>query len=372
MVGIGHLGADRKGPGLGVYLRVGEIDQSAQGIGRPVGEGDGDVGVPRAGGIAVPEIDVAGLGAQVFERRHAEVDTHRIALDDGSQERLPAGTDEGPDVGVALGNIARHRRPDGGITQRELGLREVGLANDDVGRGALVSGDGIVEVELAGGVLLVERTDAVQVALGLQSLRPGLVELGPSAVGAGAVELRVDDEEGLPLIDIGTLGEEHPFEVTLDAGADFDELLGANTPHILAVDIDVLRDDGLDGHDGQHLGHGPVPQHVDGREDAEDHDTNRPCDPTLQPRRNPPEPPGQAAARPPRITGVSLQQQLFGPNLLLLIHHAQINKTDSLSSLSAPAVRSCKKQAPHTTQRRKVQRYCFNSDFHADSSGKHG
>ena len=161
---------------------------------------------------------------------------------------------------MAFGDVARDGRLHGGVAERHLGLREVGLADHHVGRGALVGGHRIVQVELAGGILLVEGADAVQVALGLGLQRAGLVELGGRLVGAGAVEAGVDDEERLPFLDVGTLGEEHLFEVALDAGADFDELLGADAAHVFAVDVDILGRDGLDLHHGQHHDFGARPQ----------------------------------------------------------------------------------------------------------------
>ncbi len=134
------------------------------------------------------QVDVAGLAAQVVERGHAEIDPHRIALDHGGQQRLAARTDERTDVGVALGDVTRDGRLHGRVAERHLGLRKVGLAHHHVGHGALVGGDGVVQVELAGGILLIQRTNAVQVALGLQILGPGLVELRLGLVRAGAVE----------------------------------------------------------------------------------------------------------------------------------------------------------------------------------------
>ena len=256
VVGIGHLGAHGEGSGIGVDLGVCEVHETLIGVLRAVGERHGDVGVPLACGVLLPEVDVAGLAAQVVEGGHAEVHAHGVALDDGGQERLPARADERSDVDAALGDVSRDGRLHGGVAQGHFGLREVGLAHRDIGCGAFVRGDGVVEVELARGILFVEGADALQVALGLEGLRLGLVELGLCLVDACAVELRVDDEEGLAFLDIGALREEHSFEVALDPRADLDELLGADASDILAVDADVLDVDRLDGHDGQHFGHG--------------------------------------------------------------------------------------------------------------------
>ena len=249
MVGVGHLGAHGEGSRLGVDLRVGEIDQPPQRIARVVGQGDGDVGVPAARGILLPQIDIALLAAQVVHTGHAEIDTHRIALDNGRQQRLAARPHEGSDVGVAGADIARDGRLYGGVAQRRGRLHQVGFAHQHVGRRALVGGRRIVQIELAGGILRIERADAFQVALGLLGQCAILVELRLGLVHAGAVDLGVDDEERLPLLHVASLAEEHPFEITLHAGPHLDELLRTDAPHELAVDLHVLRGDRLDRHD---------------------------------------------------------------------------------------------------------------------------
>ena len=131
-----------------------------------------------------------------------------------------------------------------------FGLREVRFAHRHGGRGAFIGGDGIVQVELAGGILLVERADALQVAFGLLGQGPVLVQLSPGLVDAGLVDLGVDDEKGLSAADVGTLFEEHPFEEALHPGTDLDELLGTDAADVFAVDFDVVRPDGFDLHDG--------------------------------------------------------------------------------------------------------------------------
>ncbi len=308
MIGVGHFGPHGEGARLGVDLRVGEVDQTAQRVGRAVGQRYCDVGIPRARGVAVSEVDVAGFRAQVFERGHAEVDAHRVALDHGGQQRLPARPDQRADVGVAFGDVARNRRPHGGVAQRKFRLRQVGFAHHHIGRGALVGGHGVVQVELAGGVLFVEGADAVQIALSFQCLCLGLVQLGFCAVGPGAVELRVDDEQRLPLFNIGAFGKEHPFEVALHAGADFDELLGTDAAYIFAVDVDVLCRDGFHLHHGQHFGNGPRAEHENhgGRDDRRG--TERAGDPAAGAARQFPDARGACTAETSQIGCVGLQQ----------------------------------------------------------------
>ena len=85
-------------------------------------------------------------------------------------------------------------------------------------------------MSLRGGVLLVERAYARQVALGFESLCTRLVELRAGLLGACAVYLGVDYEERLTLLYIGALLEEHLLEVALDTGTDFDELRPTYSP----------------------------------------------------------------------------------------------------------------------------------------------
>ena len=104
---------------------------------------------------------------------------------------------------------------------------------------------------MARGILLVKRTDAFQVAFGLEGHGLVLVQLGPGLIGACLIELGVDDEQGLPFADIGTLFEHHLFEEALDPGSDLDELLGADASDVFAVEFDIVGLDGLD------FDHGP-------------------------------------------------------------------------------------------------------------------
>ena len=104
---------------------------------------------------------------------------------------------------------------------------------------------------MARGVLLVERADAFQVAVGLEFQSLVFVQLCLRLVYPGFVELGVDDEQRLPLLDVGSLLEKHFFEEALHPGADFDELLGADAAYVIAIDIDVFGRYGFHRHDGQ-------------------------------------------------------------------------------------------------------------------------
>ena len=280
MVGIGHLGPHGEGTRLGIDQRIGEIDQSPIGILRPVGQRDRNIGVPLAGRILMAQIDVTGLATQVIQRGHTEIDPHRIALYHGGQQRLAARTDERTDIGVPLGNVTRNGRLHGRVAEYHFSLRKVGFAHHHVRHSALVGGDGVIQVELTGGILLIQRTNTVQVALGLQSLGPGFVQLRLGLVRTGAIDRRVDDEKRLALLNIGSLGKEHLLQITFDAGPDLDELLGPDTAHVLAIDADIFDLHRFDGHHRQSGGLRPGTQQHDEQNDQH-HDGTADEDPVL-------------------------------------------------------------------------------------------
>ena len=178
------------------------------------------------------QIDVTGLATQVIQRGHTEIDPHRIALYHGGQQRLAARTDERTDIGVPLGNVTRNGRLHGRVAEYHFSLRKVGFAHHHVRHSALVGGDGVIQVELTGGILLIQRTNTVQVALGLQSLGPGFVQLRLGLVRTGAIDRRVDDEKRLALLNIGSLGKEHLLQITFRRGPGSHELLGPDTAHV--------------------------------------------------------------------------------------------------------------------------------------------
>ena len=85
----------------GVHLRVSEVHEALHRVFRVVGQGDGHVGVPLAGGILLSEIDVPLAALEVVERRHAEIHLDGVALDNGGEQGLSSGADEGSEVHVA-------------------------------------------------------------------------------------------------------------------------------------------------------------------------------------------------------------------------------------------------------------------------------
>ena len=124
-------------------------------------------------------------------------------------------------------------------------LGEVSLAHDHLGLGALVGGYGVVQVQAAGGVLLEEGTDTLQVPLGLELQGLVLVELGFGPLHVRAVRLGVDDEQGLVLPDVGAFLEQYLLEVSLDPCTYLHELLGTDFSGVLTVYFHVVDDHGL-------------------------------------------------------------------------------------------------------------------------------
>ena len=191
------------------------------------------------------EVYVAFLAPEVVEGGHAEVHPYGVAFDDGGQQRFAARADERADIHVAFADVSRNRRAYRRIAERQFRLCEVGFAHDYRRHGAFVRGDGVVQVELTGRILLEERTDAVQVAFGLEFEGLVFLQLGTCAIHARLIEFRVYDEEHLVFLDVGTLFEKHLFEVSLHAGAYLDELLGPYPAYIFAVNLHVVRGYGL-------------------------------------------------------------------------------------------------------------------------------
>ena len=134
------------------------------------------------------------------------------------------------------------------VMKRKLSLCEIGLTHSDLGHGRLIGGGGIVEIELRGRVLGIQWGYAVEIVLGLASLRLRLVEYGTGLVDVSLIHLRVDYEECLTLVDMRSFLETHLFEVALHTGMYLYKLLGADAAHILAVDIYVASGDGLHLH----------------------------------------------------------------------------------------------------------------------------
>ena len=125
---------------------------------------------------------------------------------------------------------------DSSVSKGNLRLGEVSLAHDHLGLGALIGGYGVVQVQAAGGVLLEERTDTLQVPLGLELQGFVLVELGFGPLHVRAVRLGVDDEQGLVLPDVGAFLEQYLLEVSLDPCTYLHELLGTDFSGVLTVE----------------------------------------------------------------------------------------------------------------------------------------
>ena len=108
---------------------------------------------------------------------------------------------------MALADVACDGRADHGAAQLQFGLVEVSLAHAYRSLGCLVGSDSVVEVELAGCILLVKRTDAFQIALRLLRLRFILLQLGTRLVNLSLILVLVDDKQYLVFLDISTFSK---------------------------------------------------------------------------------------------------------------------------------------------------------------------
>ena len=117
---------------------------------------------------------------------------------------------------------------------------EVGFAHAHRGYSCFVRSNGVVEIELAGSILLVKRTDTLQIALRLQRLRFILLQLRTHLVCLSLVLVLIDNKQHLVLIHISTFCKQHLLKIALNASAHFYELLSAYTTYIFAVNLYVF------------------------------------------------------------------------------------------------------------------------------------
>ena len=132
-----------------------------------------------------------------------------------------------------------------------MSLVEVGLAHDDRGFGTFVSCNGIVEIELAGCILLIKRTDTFEVVLCFAFLRPILIQLSRGFVDFCLILPLVDDKQCLVFLDVGSFFKKHLFEKSFYTGVYFDKLLRTYTAYIFSVYTDVVLFGFHGCHDGK-------------------------------------------------------------------------------------------------------------------------
>ena len=223
-----------------VYLRLGKVHETAVRVFGVVRQRYGDIGLPGAGGVLLPEIDVPLTALEVVECGHAEIHQHRVALYYGCQERLATCPHQRTQVDQPLTDVARDGGTDDGVSQLLLRLEEVGLTHCHRRHGTLIGSHGIVQVQLAGGVLCIQRTDTLQVPLCLPFLRLVFLKLRTCLVRLGTVLLLVDDKQDLILCYIGSFLKEHLFQKAFHTGTYLHELLRPDAPHVFPVDVHIL------------------------------------------------------------------------------------------------------------------------------------
>ena len=249
MLRIGHLGPDRECSRLGVNLGVGEVHEAAVGVHGLVRKRDLHIRSPGSGGVGLSEVHIPRLALLVVEVGHLELHEHRVALHDGGEQRLSAGTHQSTDVHIAFADVAADRRAHDGVAERKFALGQIRLAHLHLGLRGLIVGYRVVQIQLAGGLLLVERLDTPQGTLRLLGEGLVLLELGLVLVDRRLILPRVYYEQSLVPLHIRALLEKHALEIALDARTHLDELLRPYRSGIFPVDFDVLRLHGLRLHD---------------------------------------------------------------------------------------------------------------------------
>ena len=163
------------------------------------------------------------------------------------QPAVVALTDKIADLGLRQADQAAFGRVDPGVTQLDLRQFDLGSGRLHVTLRRIMVGDGGIQIQLADGVDLGQRPDAVQIRLGLDQTGLGL-RLHRLGLGDLGLEgLRVDGIEQSPLVDEGTFLEMDPVEEAIDPGANGD-IGGADglTDHIQR-NVHVLRGNGNEG-----------------------------------------------------------------------------------------------------------------------------
>ena len=130
----------------------------------------------------------------------------------------------------------------------------------DISLGTLIRRHSIVQIQLAGRLLLEQRPDSVKVALrfkgnrlvfGNQSFRP---------VHLSLILFRVNDKEYLILVYARTLFEHHFLQITFHPRPDFHKLLSANLSREFSINLHIACADGIHTHDRKNLFHMFRPQ----------------------------------------------------------------------------------------------------------------
>ena len=105
MVRIRHFRTHRERACLWAYLRLCEIHQALIWICAVVRQRNRDIRLPRPQRVTLSQNDVTFLAFKIVKRSHTEVNKHRVALYNGSQERLSARADKRAEVDKTFADV---------------------------------------------------------------------------------------------------------------------------------------------------------------------------------------------------------------------------------------------------------------------------
>ena len=250
-VRIGHLGANGECTRLRVDLRFGKVYITFIGIDSVISQSNRNIGLPGTGRILTAYLDIAFLAFKVIQCGHTEVHQYGIALHHGSEQRFGSRTYQCSQVHVSFTDMSRQGGTHDCIPQFQFRLIQISLAHGNGSLGGFISGLRIIQIQLAGGILRIQRANTLQVTFGLQRLRLVFLQLRAGLISLCTVLVLIDDKQDLILCYILTFGEKHTLQVSLYARTNFYKLLRANTAYIFAKNFHITNFGRLHNHSGR-------------------------------------------------------------------------------------------------------------------------
>ena len=240
MVGVGHFCTDGERSGFRIYLWIGKVNETFVWIYGVVGKRNADGRLPGTCRVLLAESYVTLFTFQIVKCSHAEINQYSIAFYDGGKKRLIAAAYQRSQVDISFTDLSGYRRTYDGISQFLFCLIQISFAHAYAGYCSFISSNGVVQVQLAGCILFIQRTDTVQVTLSLAGCCFVLLQLGTCLVCFGTVFILINDKECLVSFYISSFLEKHLFEETLYAGANFYKLLSTDSAHVFSINFYIL------------------------------------------------------------------------------------------------------------------------------------